>query len=235
MSMFDGGWGLVIGATIFVAITLFFFVVIVLASIWETQYVQPFKVPKSGEAYEPSSTAAAANAKAKKLGYTHGGLCHSKTHRLRNDFWLSSDQLTFAVIGSGTIAKIPQEGIWLYSRLLDDRILCSTNYAGTSDISGVQELRHYNQHNFGQLHERHQERLAEHEALVFVEDAALEEYLDIRRASTEALVAQGYAYFRDPERTMWRFTLKGALVNYVRMVWVAPAKAVKKPKKKRPT
>lgn len=211
-----------------VGVPVFFFFVIVAACLYETQYVQPYVVPQPGEEYDLSETARAANARARNLGFEHSGLCHDakgKLYRVRYDFWLSPDRLTFVVIGGGSIAKIPMDGTWLYSRTRDERILETTNEIGSQDISCVVEQKTWPKMKFAPLVEKHGGRLEDltsDQPIPFEEGAGLADYFAIRRARAEALVERGYARFLDNRESKWKYTLKGALTFYFISNWVRP-------------
>lgn len=205
-----------------------FFLIIVGACLYETQYVQPYVVPRPGEEYELGETARAANARAPNLGFEQKGLCHDGKgglYRVRYDFWLSPDRRTFAVVGGGSIAKIPFDGIWLYSRIRDGRILETTNEIGSQDISGVVEQETWPKMKFAPLVEKHFGRLEEPregDAIPFEDEAELKDYFAIRRARAEGLVGRGHARFLDDRESKWKYTLKGALAFYVISNWVRP-------------
>jgi len=104
---------------VLVGIFGFLLCAVVGAAIWERRPIQPYYIPDQEQEYEASPTARYANAKAIELGFRHDCLCHDgkgKLYRVRYDLWVSPDALTFAVIGSGTVASVQVNGIWLYSQ-----------------------------------------------------------------------------------------------------------------------
>lgn len=212
---------------IFLSIVFLFFGAVVAAARWEKRPIQPFYVPEPGTEYLPSDEAKAAHRVAERLGYVSGGLCHdgkSTLYRIRYDYWLPPDHTSFVVVGSGTVAKIPVNGIWILSRLRDDRVLCTTNETGEQDISGVEEQQTWPKRGLAELVELHAHRLGGVEIEPFPETSPMLGYFDIRKRKAEALVARGYAYYLDDERTAWRYTLKGAIVFYFVGVWIRPAR-----------
>ena len=195
------------------------------AALWERRPIQPYYIPDEGNEYEPSATARHANAQAIERGFRHDCLCHDgkgKLYRVRYDFWVSPDALTFAVVGSGTVASIPVNGIWLYSRNTNGRILCTTNEIGEQDISGVEDQVTWPHSDFAALVEKHSQRLTEIVAQPFNDDSALREFFDMRRSKADGLVERGYAYYLNDERLVWRYTLRGDLTLYVIGTWVRP-------------
>jgi hypothetical protein len=202
----------------------FFFFVVVVACLWEKRPIQPYYVPAEDDEYEPSAVAERANEDAEKIGYEYGGLCHDgkgKLYRVRYDFWIDPDDLTIAVVGSGTIAKIPVNGVWLWSRLADGRILCTTNEIGEQDISGAVEQQTWPGFRLKALDEKHERRLTD-DVEPFPSDTPMAGYFDILRRKADTLVAKGYARYLDDEQTVWRYTLPGAVRFYFVGTWVRP-------------
>ncbi|HEY8505801.1 MAG TPA: hypothetical protein VIL46_14545, partial [Gemmataceae bacterium] len=144
-----------------------------------------------------------------------------RLYRVRYDFWIAPDGATVAVVGSGTIARIPVNGVWLWSRPADGRILCTTNETGEQDISGAVDQQTWPGSGFRALAEKHQSRLTD-PVEPFPAESPMAGYFDILRRQADALVEKGCAYYLDEERTSWRYTLKGALVFYFVSAWLRP-------------
>ena len=219
--MFEELW---INLAIAGGIIAFFLIVIIAACLWEKRPVQPYYVPAVGEEYDLTPDAARSSAEAKALGYQFGGMCHDgkgKLYKVRYDFWLAPDHSTLAVIGGGKVAGIAVNGIWLYSRLSDGRILDTTNEIGEQDISGAEEQQTWAKFGFRALVEKHTLRLTS-PVEPFSPDAPLVGFFDIRRRKADALIARGYAHYLDEDRTVWRYTLKGAIVFYFVGTWIRP-------------
>jgi hypothetical protein len=201
--------------------------IVVLAATWERRPVQPYYIPEPGKEYEPWPAARQANQDAQDLGYQHGALCHDakgRLYRVRYDFWVSPDDATIALIGSGTVAIVPVFGIWLWSRTTDERTLCTTNERGEQDISGVEDQQTWPSLPLRQLVEKHRQRLAGVKLEPFSAQAPLIGYFDIRRRKADALVAWGYAAYLDDQRMVWRYTLRGAIVFYLLAALVRPVR-----------
>lgn len=195
---------------------------IVAACLWEKRPIQPFYVPAEGEEYGVSATAAVANQQAEALGFRHVVACHDgkgRLYRVRYDFWCAPDDKTFAVVGSGTVAGIPVNGVSFYSRKTDGRILCTTNDVGGQDVSGLEDQATWAKLPLASLFEKHARRLTESAVKPFPPDSALAEYFDLRRRKADALVERSYAYYLDDGKTAWRYTLRGALAFYVQGTW----------------
>lgn len=216
---------LLIPIVLFFGIIGFFFILIVTVCLWEKRPIQPYYIPIDGEEYTPSDLAAEANNDAFKAGYINGGLFHcgkAKMYRIRCDFWISPDYLTFVVVSSGTVAKIPANGISFYSWAEEGKILCTTNEIGEQDISGVEEQITWPNLKFRELAQKHNKRLEETLVNPFSADSPLTNFFEIRRIKANAYVSRKFGYFIDDEEMVWRFSFKGALVFYFITVWVRP-------------
>jgi hypothetical protein len=219
-------------ALLLLAVPIAMACLVIAACVWERRPLQPYYVPESGDEYEPFSMAVQANDEAQRIGCRRGAVCHDakgKLYRVRYDFWISPDDMTIASIGSGTVAMMPVFGIWLYSRTTEGRSLCTTNERGEQDISGVEDQQTWLKLSFRKLFNIHQTRLATLQArsatpepAPFSTDSPLIGFFEIRRRKADALVARGYAYYVEPDRMAWRYTLKGAMAFYLLAVIVRP-------------
>jgi hypothetical protein len=207
------------------SIIAFFFVAIIAASLWEKRPVQPYYVPAEGDEYEPSAEAEEANKEAQEAGYQHGGLCHDgkgRLYRVRYDFWIAPNQCTLAIVGSGTVARVPVNGVSLYSHAAGGRVLWTTNNKGEQDISGVTEPDAWPKLSFTRLLAKHNHRLAKSRAQPFPEGSPMAGYFAIRKRQADGLVQQGLARYLDDTNTAWRYTLKGAFKFYIFGIWIRP-------------
>ncbi len=210
---------------LYLGMIAFFFIAIVAASLWEKRPVQPYYVPDEGDEYEPSADAEQANEEAEESGYRHGGICHDgkgRLYRVRYDFWIAPDQRTLAIVGSGTVARVPVNGISFYSCADNSRVLWTTNNKGEQDISGVTDPDAWPRLPFKRLLKKHQQRLAQTHSRPFPQGNPMAGYFDIRRRQADKLVEEGCARYVDDSNSAWRYTLKGALKFYFIGVWIRP-------------
>jgi hypothetical protein len=206
-------------------VTVVFLVAIVAAGLLERRPVQPYIVPRPDDIFEPTSTAASENSVAESLNYQHNATAHDgkgRLYRVRYDFWISPDRCTLAVIGGGTVASIPVDGVWLWSRVSNGQILCTTNEIGEQDISGIVQQETWPTKTLSALCERHANRLQTVRTVPFPTDQPLRGLFEIRRAIADALVDRGYAYYISDDRLVWRYTLSGAFAFYVAARWLRP-------------
>lgn len=207
------------------AVTVTFFLGIVAACLWERRPVQPYILPPADNVYEPTATAAAENSVAESLGYKHSGAVHDgkgRLYRVRYDIWVSPDSRTLLVIGGGTVASFPVDGVWLWSRNTNGQILCTTNEIGEQDISGIVSQETWPTMTLSALCGIHENRLQTIGATSFSADEPLRGHLEIRRAIFDALVERGYAYYASDDKMVWHYTILGAFVFYVAARWLRP-------------
>jgi hypothetical protein len=201
--------------------------VTVAAAMWERRPIQPYSIPEPGAAYAPSPKHRKANEQVHELGYRHSTVCHDakgKLYRVRYDFWLSPDDYTLALIGSGTVAGLNVFGVTFYSRTADGRTLSTTNERGEQDISGVEDQHTWHDMSLPELHEKHRARLEEHVIVPFAAESPLADYFDIRRRKAAGLVSRGYANYTDDQHVAWRYSFKGAVMFYLIAVIVRPVR-----------
>jgi hypothetical protein len=210
---------------VFLGMIAFFFVAIIAACLWEKRPVQPYYVPNEGDEYDASDDAEQANDEAEAVGYQYGGLCHDgkgRLYRVRYDFWIAPDQGTLAIVGSGTVAGIPVNGVSLYSPKDDDRFHWTTNNNGEQDLSGVTDHDTWPHLTFANLLKKHERRLAGSDPRPFPDDDPMAGYFKIRKCQADRLVKDGLAYYLDENHAAWRYTLKGALKFYFVGTWIRP-------------
>jgi len=194
------------------------------ACLWEKRPVQPYYVALDGEEFPLAVPSAAANLEAVKSHWEHAAICHDgkgKLYRVRYDMWVSPDFTSLAIIGGGTVARIPVFGIWIYSTLAGGRVLCTTNERGEQDISGVEEQQTWPGATLTELLRIHEGRMTSPADKLTAKDA-LSRYFEIRWMKARALVAKRDAYFLEGEPVAWRYTLKGAVNFYFVATWIRP-------------
>jgi hypothetical protein len=200
-------------------------VLTVAAAKWERRPIQPYYIPEPGAAFTPSPKHQKANEQAHELDFQHSTVCHDakgKIYRIRYDFWISADNKTLALIGSGTIARLKVFGVTFYSRAADGRTLSTTNERGEQDISGVEEQHTWHAMPLPKLYEKHCQRLLQTAVDPFTNDSPLADYFDIRRRKAAALVERGYADYIDDRHLAWRYSFNGAVMFYLIAVIVRP-------------
>ena len=211
--------------TLEITLALLLLVGIVAAALWERRPVQPYIVPETGNVYRPTKTANSENSAAEMLGYIHVGLAHDgkgRLFRVRYDFWIAPDYSTLGVVGGGTVATIPVNGVWLWSRNTNGQIICTTNEIGEQDVSGIVEQETWPNTSFAVLADKHSQRVNNISVKHFPEQEPLRGHFEIRQAISDALVRHDYAYYINDDRSSWRYTLKGAFAFYVAAKWLRP-------------
>ena len=207
------------------AVTVIFLVGIVAACLWERRPIQPYVVPPTDGIFAPTLKAASENSVAESLSYEHNATVHDgkgRLYRVRYDIWVSPDCCTLAVIGGGTVASIPVDGIWLWSRSSNGQVLCTTNEIGEQDISGIVQQQTWPAKTLSALIKTHEDRLRTITTVPFPTDQPLRGHFEIRRAIADALVDRGYAYYISDDRLAWRYTISGAFAFYIAARWLRP-------------
>jgi hypothetical protein len=198
---------------------------IVAAALWERRPVQPYIVPPAGDEYQPTQKANSENSEAERLGYKHIGLAHDGKgwlYRVRYDFWIAPDNSTIVIVGGGTVALLPVDAVWLWSRCTNGQILCTTNAVGEQDISGIVQQETWPHMSLASLVDAHTLRLGGLSLQLFSKEDPLRGHFEVRQAISDALVERNYAYYITNERLEWRYTLKGAFAFYIVARWIRP-------------
>lgn len=185
----------------------------------------------------PNSYAGWASAAAAEAGFSWRGAFadgKGKLYRLRYDFFRSPDGDVLALVGAGTMASIPVQTTWLYSRLAGGRCLVTfdsqtgaeTDLAGLTDGALVERLGFA-----GQL-AAHRARVGAASQPCEPFDAAdpLADLRIFRQARVERLALLGYASFLDAGKNgegknAWRYTPKGAGTLAVRQYFTGLRRA----------
>lgn len=204
-------------------VTVCFFMAIIMVALWEKRRIQTYAIPAAGTEQPLTDYGRRTNAAAQQLAYVHRGIFHDARggiYKTRSDFWTSPDNVVLALVSCGTIAKLPNGRVSLYSQLDGGRYLQTTDMTGENDLSGLTDLQIWPQLSFAKLVERHFARL-QHLGCspAPFSDSPMREVLTIRLRRTEKLVAQGDARFVDDDQTVWKFTLKGVRFYFV-TVWL---------------
>lgn len=187
-------------------------------ALFETLHTRQFAPADSAEENKSSYTTevnqAAADMGLRNCGefvQTRGGI-----YNARLTLWMSAEDDTLIVVSGGTVANIPQRRTSLFSHVGDGRFLRTIDEPGVADISGSTELNVLLHGNLRELYESHRSRLASMslEPLKFDTSKILCEYENIKEIQVERMRDLGLVRYLNPERTIYRHTLKGAIANY---------------------
>jgi hypothetical protein len=179
--------------------------------------IDPYAAPGRGEPLEITEYAIAVNEQVERLGFgPHGHFFDGKgkIYKLRYDFWLAPDRMVLAMVGGGTLAGIPLQATWLYTRLEDGRCLVTIDdpKAGDSDPTGQTLQEVLANADFTELMGRHRQRIEESDSppLLYSEADPLADHRAFREARAAVLVDQGWAAYLDPQDNWYKYTVKGA-------------------------
>ena len=201
-----------------VALLIVSFIVLLISTAWlERQRIRDF-VPAPPETIIGGSPYfVAVNEAAGRLGFLFAGLFvqdrASRIYQARLALWISADGLTLVRIAGGKTAGANIKRTMLTSIVEPNRILETSDEFSASDLSGLTDRKLVLNAHLDELFARHQERLARYPdpKRAFSTDGALvalEEMAMMRATQLERL---GLGKFVNPDRTVWRHTLKGAI------------------------
>jgi hypothetical protein len=198
------------------AIPSFFLLFALGAKIWERRLVWPYA--PADVATSPTRYTTAASAAAGSLGFTAYGVykdAKGALYRIRYELWLAPERDVLLLIGGGTLAGIPVNASWLFTRLGDGRCLATLDEQNGAeyDLAGLVDESVCPRMTLPQL-------LAAHRGRVFGSSVPALPYSDpvndhrellVRKVAT--LVQRGYASYWGDGGEGWRYTPLGALVS----------------------
>jgi hypothetical protein len=154
-----------------------------------------------------------------QLGFSASHLYkHAKggIYKTHNVLLVSPSREILAVVRWGTTGAIRNELTLLHSALGNGRYLVTSDRPAGSRTPGFYDDQVYWMATFSQLVHRHEKRIeaSGRKTKSFSMENPLAEYEAILEGRARFLVAQGEAYWFDPEQTAFRSTLKGALRAY---------------------
>ena len=194
-------------------------IVVVLATIawWEKRHVRCFRPINEKEQAEIPRYIEAMNQTAGELDFVWDGYFVRSTEGVLRTVWSvfrSPDKSILIIIGQATIGGLRQKLSMIFSKLHDGKYLITTDDAGEPDISGRTERQLRLNADLWELVDCHRAQLAMAggASSTFGADPVMKELERLSRDQAEALESLGYAGFLDADRTIWRYSLKGALL-----------------------
>lgn len=136
------------------------------------------------------------------------------TYRVSYAMLVSADRDTFAVIGVGTMLKIPLRATWLHTPAMDGRSFYSTDKqaAVQIDLSRNWTNQLAPEPSFGKLLQKHREWVQRLGVLprFFTRDREFAEFRALREEHFRAMERAGLIRFTDVSATYFYYTLSGA-------------------------
>ncbi|HMP83507.1 MAG TPA: hypothetical protein PKA41_12475 [Verrucomicrobiota bacterium] len=130
-------------------------------------------------------------------------------------FLVSPQQDTLAIVGVGTIMRIPVNGTWLFSRGDNGAAFYSVNNQSCAefDLSGLWKDQILFDAGFQKLYEAHFAWLQKTGATVvpFTSGRELDELRQVRFQRVEAMRRKGLVRSTDADAEHWQYTLLGAI------------------------
>ena len=199
----------------FVSVIGLFIVGFFLVAFFEKQHVCDL-IPSSGSGIPNAPYFNAMNDDAAKLGFTPAGVFvqdrKSKLYQACVAFWISPDGYTLLRVGGGKTAGVEIKRTVLATFIEPEKIIETTDEAGTADLSGLTDRKLFLNGHLDELVRIHNDRLQRTGGVrrTFPSDQALTAYATMQAMRANRLVAFGFARFVNRERTLFRYTLKGA-------------------------
>lgn len=196
---------------------------IMITARFEKRHIRSWIRMPPGAKPEPNAYYYLRNEQASAAGFTPcGPYEHAKggMYKLNSLLWLSPDRTILAVVGWGTIANLPSDRTFLYSRFGKEKVLVTNDNYGERDMSGTTEYQTINKGQFSELLDRHLLRLSEcaqelgRKPDAFTAEDPMNDYESILTARADRLEELSLAAYADPGRTIWHYTTRGALKFY---------------------
>jgi hypothetical protein len=165
---------------------------------------------------EPSAYFLEMNRVARELGFEYAGAFkQERANRMYQAYmacWVSPDHSTLARIGAGKTMGVAIRRTGLASYFPDSRLLETTDEFGTHDLSGVTDRKIVVNAGLWELWQVHRQRLAAEQAAphAFRADNVLGVHETMQGLKASRLEKMGLAHFINPERTVFRYTVRGA-------------------------
>lgn len=138
---------------------------------------------------------------------------HSKGggYRVLAAMWMSPDRHILVVCAAGTMVRLPSRTTLLYTRV-GQKLFITLDEWRIIDPSGTTDVAVINRGDFPALYALHRQRIAAvADAIRPYEEGPVESYRQDEEFRAASLERAGFARFIDPERTVWRYTLRGAI------------------------
>jgi hypothetical protein len=205
-----------------VALPLALLLVAVVLRMWEKRLVWPY-VPAENASTPATSYMTAAASAAQSLGFAPCGVFRDgkgAMYKIRYDLWLTQERDALLLVGGGTMAGIPVDGSWLFSRLSNGRCLATLdNEAGSEyDLAGLIQEAVHPRASLEKLLYAHRSAVAVAEAPALPYSDPAGEHRELLTRRIRHLVNKGYAVLSETGE-WWRYSPKGAVVATLASYW----------------
>jgi hypothetical protein len=200
------------------------------ARMWEPRLVWPY-VSVDGGVSQATNYMARTSAAARALGFSPEGVFRDgkgRLYRVRYELWSAPQRDVLLLVGGGTVAGIPVDGSWLFTRLGDGRCIASidTEAGREHDLTGLIHETVYPRTTLDALLDRHRQAVAACAVPPVPYSDPVSDHRDLLRRRVHALVSSGHATFRGGADQVWRYTAKGALAATLGSYWRGVAQGV---------
>lgn len=205
--------------TIAIVVTVFFALMPVVAALIEHRMVWPYSAPEpviqipTTSGFLMRQVSQALQLQFRLLGRSSD----LKGQRYAVDYYflVSPQQDTLAILGEGSIMRIPVKGLWLFSRGNNGAAYCSVNNQSCAefDLSGLWKDQIVFDAGFQKLYTAHLSWLQKTGDVVtpFTPGRELDELRQTRLQRVEAMCRKGLARVTESDTERWKYTLLGAI------------------------
>jgi hypothetical protein len=197
-----------------------FFLSLLFVSLLEKQPVNEYRLSDTGPPTTPSPYFSIMNKQALDGGLRFCGhfiqAQRGALYRGYFAFWLSEDRKTLVRIAGGKIAGMPLKKTIVSSWSEDGVGIETADEFGGNDIGGIADRKVVVNADLIELLQVHSARREKFNKPVrsFSPDSILQDQEATDKLKVNNLISLGYATFVDHQKSIWRYTIKGAIQNY---------------------
>lgn len=194
----------------------------------EKRVVWPYGPPKpTHSVVDPGGFGMRSIVRAQALGFEFLDWCDDQkgpSYKLSYAILVSPDRGTMAIVGIGTMLRIPMAGVWLHSPMADEQrsFVTVDKQAGyEGDVLGLFKIRVRSGKNFDELWADHREwlsRVQVEQPQRLAPGRELEILQKLFRTRYDLMARAGYIRFIGVDESRWTYTLTGAIKTYL-MHW----------------
>jgi len=180
---------------------------------WPYQNYNGSRIIKDGSEYSASAITEAVVYGFKPLASCIDNDGHKK---MEDEFLVSPNRRTLALIGNGNENTLLIKCIWLYTRDSNNRVYytCNNHTGIEIDLAGMWQGQLIVNAGFKQLYEKHQAWIQKLgiDVQEYDEGYELDEFMKAMRSRFDTMIHDGYIRVIDQKVGEWSYTIKGALL-----------------------
>lgn len=195
-------------------------VLFIMVCLLEKTHLDDFVPAPGGEPLPDTPYFTAMNDAAKRSDFTAAGIFvqsrSSRIYQAQTALWVSPEKDILLQICGGKTARVPIKRTVLWSVVSSNQIIQTQDQATAVDLSGLTDQRLLLRADLDELVSLHRQRLASYQEQVrtFSPGTAFSEWQSIRFMRVEQMARMGLARFLNQQQTIYRYTFKGAWLQY---------------------